>query len=175
MKTCGRDRGIESSIFQKPEKLHLTLGTLVLTDNNERKLTADKLEEACNQIVRPLLLDRKSKVIEMKGIEYMNDDPHEVDVLYARVNLIDGNNILQQAADSIVQSLVSTGFLRKDDVQKVKLHVTLMNTLFREKQTQEISDENDFGNKGRRNKKRTTFNAANILKVKLRKLRKKMI
>lgn len=139
---------------------------LVLVDNNERRLAGEKLEEACNQIVRPLLHDKKPCVIEMKGIEYMNDDPHEVDVLYARVNLINGNNILQQAADSLVQNFVNTGFLKKDDVQGVKLHVTLMNTLFREEKNEEISDENDFGNnKGRKSKKRTTFNAANILKV----------
>lgn len=167
LRSCGDDRGIDSSIFQTPGKLHLTLGTLFLSDNKERKLAIDKLEHVCGQIVKPLLSHKKSLVIEMSGIEYMNDDPYEVDVLYAKVKLVDGSNLLQQAADSVVQHFVDTGYLKKEDVHEVKLHVTLMNTLFRDEKKDEISEEqNSLGNnKSWRNKKtRTTFNASNVLK-----------
>ena len=31
-------------------------------------------------------------VVELKGVEYMNDDPADVDVLYAKVVIKDGSN-----------------------------------------------------------------------------------
>ena len=31
-------------------------------------------------------------VVELKGVEYMNDDPADVDVLYAKVLIKDGSN-----------------------------------------------------------------------------------
>lgn len=31
-------------------------------------------------------------VVELKGVEYMNDDPAEVDVLYAKVLIKDGSD-----------------------------------------------------------------------------------
>jgi len=38
----------------------------------------------------------------MVGVEYMNDDPAEVDVLYGRVCDKDGSHILQDIADGVV-------------------------------------------------------------------------
>jgi len=38
----------------------------------------------------------------MVGVEYMNDDPAEVDVLYGKVYTKDGSHILQDIADGIV-------------------------------------------------------------------------
>ena len=33
--------------------------------------------------------------IAMRGLEYMNDDPSEVDVLYAQIQMLDGSEKLQ--------------------------------------------------------------------------------
>ena len=33
--------------------------------------------------------------IRMRGLEYMNDDPSEVDVLYAQIHMADGSDKLQ--------------------------------------------------------------------------------
>lgn len=44
-------RGLKEDIFQKPEKLHLTLIMLVLLDEEDRKKAAETLETCKEQIV----------------------------------------------------------------------------------------------------------------------------
>ncbi|PSN41834.1 Activating signal cointegrator 1 complex subunit 1 [Blattella germanica] len=79
LEDCRNCRGVDESIFQSPDKLHLTLGTLVLMDREER----EKAMEA------PFLQNRRV-VLCMFGVEYMNDDPAEVDVLYGKVHMKNG-------------------------------------------------------------------------------------
>jgi hypothetical protein len=45
----------------------------------------------------------------MAGIEYMNDDPAEVDVLYGKVHIKDGPHVLQEVADGVVNHFCSKG------------------------------------------------------------------
>jgi activating signal cointegrator complex subunit 1 len=45
----------------------------------------------------------------MVGVEYMNDDPAEVDVLYGKVYSKDGSHILQDIADGIVNYFSDKG------------------------------------------------------------------
>jgi hypothetical protein len=45
----------------------------------------------------------------MVGVEYMNDDPAEVDVLYGKVHVKDGSRVLQQLADGVTDSFSSKG------------------------------------------------------------------
>jgi activating signal cointegrator complex subunit 1 len=47
---CKDSRGVDASIFQTPEKLHLTLGTLVIMDANEREKASQTLAE-CKEII----------------------------------------------------------------------------------------------------------------------------
>ena len=91
---------MHKSLFQNPTLLHLTLGTMALLDDRERQLARDILED-CSELVlrflnepfvkviksyltRPLLGEGDLDVI-IEGLEYMNDDPSEVDVLYGKV------------------------------------------------------------------------------------------
>jgi activating signal cointegrator complex subunit 1 len=48
---CKNSRGVDASIFQAPEKLHLTLGTLVIMDTDEREKAAQTLEECKESII----------------------------------------------------------------------------------------------------------------------------
>merc|ERR1711874_589346 len=77
---------------------------------------------------------------DVAGLEYMNDDPAEVDVLYAKI--VDEEGRLQQAAEAIVDKFVESGLMGRQ-YDRVKLHVTLMNTLFR-KESGDVGDKNDF-------------------------------
>ena len=43
-----QDKGVDETIFQNPNKLHMTLGTLVLMDKNEIGKASALLEE-CKQ------------------------------------------------------------------------------------------------------------------------------
>ncbi|KOB73601.1 Activating signal cointegrator 1 complex subunit 1 [Operophtera brumata] len=81
-------RGIEESIFTRTGKLHLTLGVMTLKDD----------EEIMN--VSKMLVEAREKIILVKDLAYMNNDPEKIDVLYARVYEEDGNDgVLQTLAD----------------------------------------------------------------------------
>jgi hypothetical protein len=60
---------------------------------------------------RPLL-QNKLLVVHMVGVEYMNDDPAEVDVLYGKVYTKDGSDILQDIADGVVDYFCLKGLYR---------------------------------------------------------------
>jgi activating signal cointegrator complex subunit 1 len=57
---------------------------------------------------RPLLKN-KLLVVCMVGVEYMNDDPAEVDVLYGKVCAKNGSHILQELADGVVNYFSDKG------------------------------------------------------------------
>nr|XP_045606852.1 activating signal cointegrator 1 complex subunit 1-like [Procambarus clarkii] len=129
LEKCGSSRGVDESIFQEPAKLHLTLCVMVLADDRERYQALDALANCPESVLKKHLAGEKLRV-EMKGIEYMNDDPGEVDVLYGRINALSWTHSLQTIADSLVDEFVKAGVLNRQH-DRVKLHVTLMNTLFR--------------------------------------------
>ena len=59
-------------------------------------------------ILRKQLAGEKLR-LEMKGVDTMNDDPGEVDVLYGRVNALSWSHSLQAIADSVVGEFVNAG------------------------------------------------------------------
>ncbi|XP_071444153.1 activating signal cointegrator 1 complex subunit 1 [Hetaerina americana] len=173
LEVCRDSRGICESLFQREQKLHLTLGTLALLDKVEREQAAQALQDAFADVIMPLLQGCSLKV-QMKGLEYMNDDPAEVDVLYGKVQVVVGNgcheDILQRLADDIAAYFTQKGFMQKE-YERVKLHVTLMNTIFR-KEEDGLSEgaRQGEGNDGlqRRGKQppkrgRETFDASSVL------------
>ena len=86
--------------------------------------------------------------MQIEGIEIMNDDPEAVHVLYAKCH--DPSGRVQKVADLMVDSFVSSGLMQRQ-YDHVKLHATLMNTLFTA-----VDDEE---------RTRQTFNAKTILEV----------
>ncbi|KAK3907243.1 Activating signal cointegrator 1 complex subunit 1 [Frankliniella fusca] len=154
-----RGRGIAKDIFQDPNKLHITLGTLVLLDDNDRKKAAEALQACKQELVEPLL-QRGPLKLRVYGIEYMNDDPAEVDVLYGRVEDLSPEPVVQELANDIIKYFSKTGLMPKQ-FDSVKLHVTLMNSIFRR-------DEGGLdANKGENQQKRSreSFDASSILKT----------
>lgn len=128
LRHCDRVRGLDGSIFQNPEKLHLTVVALTLLDEREREKAAAVLQKFKEDV--RVHLDSKPLTVLVKGIEYMNDDPSEVDILYAKVTDSDEEEKLQVLADALLQKFEATGLAKKQN-DRVKLHITLMNTLFR--------------------------------------------
>lgn len=157
LQQCSQDHGVEGSIFQNPSKLHLTVGTLALLNEMEVRKACEHLQE-CQSVIRDIT-EGKPIPLEVTGIEYMNDDPGMVDVLYAKVNVKDGSDTLQVIADRLVEHFVSAGLMVRE-WDRVKLHGTVMNTLFRKDSTVEES-----GGPGRQTtSERESFDARNILK-----------
>uniref|UniRef100_A0A8C5HZ57 K Homology domain-containing protein n=1 Tax=Gouania willdenowi TaxID=441366 RepID=A0A8C5HZ57_GOUWI len=158
LEQCAEDHGIDGSIFQNPAKLHLTVGTLALLNDTEVRKACEHLQE-CQTFIREIS-EGKPLELEVSGIEYMNDDPGMVDVLYAKVNMKDGSNKLQEIADRLVEYFVSVGLMVRE-WDRVKLHGTVINTVFRKDSTVE-----DSGVKGRHPmSEREAFDARNILKI----------
>ncbi|XP_033228166.1 activating signal cointegrator 1 complex subunit 1-like [Belonocnema kinseyi] len=151
-KTAKGARGVNESIFQTDKKLHLTLDVLKLLDNEERKLAAKKLLACREDIIKPFLKENGPINIEVRGIECMNDDPAEVNVLYAII--VDKDGYLQDLSERIVDYFVEEGLIQRQ-YNRVKLHMTIMNIRFSKKDDDESANE----------RMRETFDASNILKV----------
>jgi len=95
----------------------------------------------------------------------MNDDPSFVDVLYAKVQLIDqiNSNRLQNFLDRLNEELLNTG-LMKQKFERIKLHVTLMNSLLRKDDTGILEAQKT--SRGRvKNQERESFDAKKILRL----------
>uniref|UniRef100_A0A182X3I0 Uncharacterized protein n=1 Tax=Anopheles quadriannulatus TaxID=34691 RepID=A0A182X3I0_ANOQN len=144
---------VDESLFQQPEKLHITLCTMALMDNEDRANAAQILLDCQESIISPLLQENGPLEIRVRGLEYMNDDPHAVDVLYAKIE----SPVLQTAADQIYDYFITKGLMQKK-YEHVKLHATLINSLFRASQS-EIVDEKAA------ERKRITFDASEIMRL----------
>ncbi|XP_054687232.1 activating signal cointegrator 1 complex subunit 1 isoform X2 [Grus americana] len=161
LEKCSKDHGVSSSLFQNPAKLHLTLGTLVLLNEQEIRKACDLLQR-CKEDFVDQIAGGKPLTVEVAGVEYMNDDPATMDVLYAKVHMKDGSDKLQVIADQLVERFVASGLMLKE-WDRVKLHATVMNTLFRkdpsaEEQNNAMTGKSSF-------KERESFNGRNILKL----------
>lgn len=149
--------GIDESLFQNPLKLHLTIGTLSLLDNEDRIRTAEMLQD-CKEFVIDPILDGSDLKARLAGLDYMNDDPSAVDVLYAKVISED----LQEISNGIAEYFASRGFMQTKG-ESVKLHVTLINSLFRDNDDAFISTT-DGQSRDKEKVTRVTFDASKILK-----------
>ncbi|KOC69171.1 Activating signal cointegrator 1 complex subunit 1 [Habropoda laboriosa] len=143
-------RGVDETIFQMPTKLHLTIGMLKLLDDTERNQAIEALNYCKEYIVKPIIKKYGRIHIQIQGTDIMNDDPTEVRVLYAKI--IDKSEVLQKLSDEIVNYYASIGLLYKMN-DRVKLHVTFMNTRFN------LDEEREH------NKAPKTFDATEIMKA----------
>lgn len=167
-KSC-TGRGLEASLFASRQKLHLTIGMLVLLDAKEQSI-AQKVLDSCKDLVTSVLGDA-ALMVRVYGLEIMNDDSSEVDVLYAKVSSFNKEGPsrsdkckLQQLADGVAQRFLDSGLMlrlqeRGRGPEHVKLHMTLMNTRLRE---QRFATENVSLPPAR--KPRNSFDATAIMK-----------
>jgi activating signal cointegrator complex subunit 1 len=157
MKACASDRGMDATIFQSEDKLHLTICTLSLLGEPDIDQAYNLLEDCRKTFMKELLVNSKSLDVHIKGLEYMNDDPSQADVIYAKVCQAQASpnslDLLQQIADQLMNKFVEAG-LSKKQYDRVKLHVTVINSLMR-KENKSMEDQN---------KERVSFDARNVLK-----------
>ncbi|KAL7292945.1 hypothetical protein TKK_0013398 [Trichogramma kaykai] len=142
-------RGIRPELFNEPHKLHLTLGLMVLLDEDERTHAIEALQMCKKNVLEPILEENGPITIECRGVECMNDDPSEVNVLFIKVH--DESGCFQKMADGITDFLIDQGLSRRER-DHVKLHLTVMKTA-------NLSREAEFNSW----RKKETFDATNIL------------
>jgi len=166
LEQCSNERGITNELFQQPTKLHLTIGTFVLLSKSEINHIKDTLHECSKTLLKQFMpTDNERFIVQLKGLEFMNDDPSFVDVLYAKVQLIDkiNSNRLQNFLDRLNEELLNTG-LMKQKFERIKLHVTLMNSLLRKDDTGILEAQKT--SRGRvKNQERESFDAKKILRL----------
>ncbi|CAH8645062.1 activating signal cointegrator 1 complex subunit, variant 2 [Schistosoma haematobium] len=161
---CSHDfMGVDSSIFHSVSTLHFTLVTLVLADESE-------VEKACEILTTFYKSQRGIQLfasgplqLTIKDLEYMNDDPTSVHVLYAKLMESSDSQRLQTIANELLnllteQNLTSTGSYRPDN--NVKLHMTLLNSKYRQEKS-----NRDASFQGFSPNTRTSFSITGILKI----------
>lgn len=150
-------RGIEDTLFQQPFKLHLTFCVLVLLNQNEVIFAKELLTQSLDKIVRPIIKSEPLKVI-IKGLDVIKGNPKRCHVLYAQIK--DESNRLQTIADQMVAHYVKSGLLEESDQNNVKLHITFLNSLFRQRILHKNRDSNEVSKK---QIKREPFDAKEII------------
>ena len=166
LEQCSSERGITSELFQQVNKLHLTIATFVLLSKSEIDFIKHTLKECTEALLRQFMpTDKERFRVRLKGLEFMNDDPSFVDVLYAKVQLIDQTNVnrLQSFLDRLNDELLNTG-LMKQKFERIKLHVTLMNSLLRKDDTGILEAQKTSRGKVK-NQERESFDAKKILRL----------
>lgn len=166
LEQCATERGITNELFQQPTKLHLTVTTFVLLSKSEIDFLKETLEDCTKNLLRELMpTDKERFLVQLKGLEFMNDDPSFVDVLYVKVNLVDQpySNRLQAFLDRLNDELLNTG-LMKQKFERLKLHVTVMNSLLRKDETGILEAQKTA--RGRvKNQERESFDAKKIIRL----------
>ncbi|XP_035714799.1 activating signal cointegrator 1 complex subunit 1 isoform X2 [Folsomia candida] len=159
-----RIAGADPFLFLEAEKCHITICVTTLFDEKEREKAAQVLEQAQKEISKQLGHTGKITV-HLKELEIMNDDPTQVDIVYAKCH--DKGDVLQQMADYIAKKFDKSGLSRQARGDHVKLHCTMMNSL--KKAERLIPDKTDQSFPSESVKfckkiSRKTFDASQILK-----------
>ncbi|KRY57870.1 Activating signal cointegrator 1 complex subunit 1 [Trichinella britovi] len=166
LKECLECNNICKDLFQNPNRLHLTVGTLVLMNENERKIARELLHQCKESVVLPILKKDLSNVsCRLHGIEIMNDDPANVNVLYGKVEFdsVEELDRFQQFVDKVCEHFETSGLLI-NKFEHVKLHVTLLNNVFQHgSDSEEMSDK--IGDGETNKQRRVPFDARKILKL----------
>merc|ERR1712166_21214 len=131
--TCGDSQGFDPSLCVQPNRLHLTLVMLKLMTEAEVKAAVAALR-GCQASVNELLMASGGLTVSLTGLEYMNDDPAQVDVLYIKVGRAGAT--VKAICDTIAAAMLAAGVLSQPQMDQqrlsnIKLHATLMNSKYR--------------------------------------------
>jgi activating signal cointegrator complex subunit 1 len=126
---CAEEKKIEPSLFQDPVRLHLTLLMLRLHTSDELAKAMSlftQLQREINRIFTP------SDKIHLRGLNYMNDDPTEVHVVYLEIERTAAREKLIRLINHINETFIEAGLaLEKDVAHNEKLHATVVNSKWR--------------------------------------------
>lgn len=122
-------------------------------DNEDRILAAQLLQECKSTIIDPIRRENEELIVKINGVQYMNDDPTAVNVLYAGVEC----EPLQKMANQIADYFANHGMRMANKYENVKLHCTLINSRHGNK------EEGESYNKNKKTQ-RKTFDACKILR-----------
>lgn len=97
--------------------------------------------------------------VRLRGLQYMNDDPSAVDVLYAKVE----SEPLQRIADQIMEYFIANGLIQRQ-YGHVKLHATLINSGFNRHHRASQGEEGEEKRPHHNRHHRDSFDATAIMR-----------
>eukprot|EP00759_Apiculatamorpha_spiralis_P026007 PhF_6_TR29209/c0_g1_i1/m.42735/K18666/ASCC1; activating signal cointegrator complex subunit 1 len=105
---------IESSLFQKPSKLHLTLLMLRLYTEDEKERAAVLMKD-----IQKWVADEFSAIdaVHVHRVNYMNDDPSKVNVLYLELAPNPTREKLVRLIERISQAFLAAGLALPKDIE----------------------------------------------------------
>jgi len=131
--------GFDKSILQPSKHLHLTVLMLKLFTQKDIDQALSILQELKPKIYD--ILSTRTLMAKFKGLEIMNDDPSQVDVLYLQVNETEAGDRLEKLTKLIVDNFKNYGMVTEEQDRRVKLHVTLMNSRYRKSEGEKYQRE----------------------------------
>ena len=126
-------KDLPESLFQVPEKVHLTMGMLSLTDDDKRN-KAKELLQACKSSILEKVPKQPIK-FDIKGLGCFGE-PKKTRVIFGKIagqGLEDVKTVTEFLADKFVQEGLLIKEMRDGEPEGVRLHVTVMNNTFRER------------------------------------------
>jgi len=139
---CGSIQGLDKTILVDPAQFHLTILMLKLYTQDALTKASKLLKESSKKLYD--MVGSRTVVMHLQGLEYMNDDPHAVDVLYVKVHPVDGSQRLADVCKYLVDVFSMANLISPQD-RDVKLHATLINTRYR--QESNIDNNKEDANK----------------------------
>jgi len=134
--TCADSRGVDPSIFVTAPQFHLTIIMLKLYNSEQKQAAINLLKESEGILYD--MVETRSVVLSLRGLEIMNDDASQADILYAKVLDDDNKRRLTKLCKYLIDKCNEKGIVASQDEQKnLKLHATLMNTKFRDERNKE--------------------------------------
>jgi len=121
---CNDAHGLEKSILIDPAQFHLTILMLKLYTPESINKAQKLLKECAPQIYD--IVGTRSVVAHLQGLEYMNDDPSAVDILYVKVG---GSKRLADICSHLVNVYSAANLCPPQE--STKLHATLISTKLR--------------------------------------------
>ncbi|KAF7996943.1 hypothetical protein HCN44_002589 [Aphidius gifuensis] len=119
--------GIVDDLFVSENKLHLTIGVMLLIDDNEQQEAISHLEKCVNEIIKPLLNAKNGPLVfKIQGVDVFRDrryDLKQTNILFAKVS---PSQLLQDIANKIYLYFFEKGIMKENKSKSVQLHMTLM-------------------------------------------------
>ncbi|KAJ4459806.1 putative activating signal cointegrator 1 complex subunit 1 [Paratrimastix pyriformis] len=132
----GSASGMDPSILVPPSRLHLTLFMTKLFTKEDVARAAEILTQA-EPTLRMNVMQGDPLALHIKGLEYMNDDPSAVDVLYLNVTEEhQARDHINRLAAHLKRAFQDAGLYVEEDPDNylrgdLKIHATLINTRYR--------------------------------------------
>lgn len=119
------ESGLHPSLFQKPEKLHVTIIVMSLPSLTDQDKARECLTPCKEMIIDPIL-NGKPLAVTVKGVSVFSDrKPTATNVLFGNVESAE----LQEISNKIAKHFADQGLFNLHE-EDVKLHLTMINTTF---------------------------------------------